>query len=420
MRLELRYLLYIQATFVWILVESFDVISTPAPTANRFTVFYDSSNHLHRDQAFHFENPERITSCVEALHTYALNEDIKNIDLVDIAPKSYDSLTPKSFQRMTLRNHNPVTSDELDYARNILLQTHQAELLTDLENRCTKSKAQRFMEGKSSLGFIGYLDGGDTYVTTETFDVCLRATVAWIRAVNYCYSDIEGDNGVNNKYFAMACTRPPGHHATYNSQNGFCLYNFAVATAIHALSITRNNMNMVSKVSILDWDVHYGQGVADIVYELPTHRNSIRYVSIHQTPAFPYEGERRQTKGNVMTLPIPPDTSWICGYSEIFAEALQFCFKANEWEPDLIIICAGYDALSTDELANVNLDAVDYGYMVHRLCQHISNETTRNVKPQIMLGLEGGYKINSSGGGSGNLPDAIIETVKAFMTQSYI
>jgi acetoin utilization deacetylase AcuC-like enzyme len=409
---ELHYMLYIQASFIWILVEKFDVIQTSAAVANRFAVFYDSSNHLHRDQTFHYENPERITSC--------MNKDKKNIDLIDIAPAMYDSLTPNAFQSMTIRIHSPVTSEELDYARSILLKTHQPELITDLEDRCTKSKEQRSIEGKSSLGYIGYLDGGDTYVTTETFDVCLRATVAWIRAVNYCYSALEGDNDIsNNKYFAMACTRPPGHHATYNLQNGFCLYNFAVATAIHALSTTRNTMNVVSKVSILDWDVHYGQGVADIV-TLPQYRNSIRYASIHQTPAFPYEGERKQTKDNVLTLPIPPDTSWTCGYSKIFEQALQFCFKTNVWEPDLIIICAGYDALSTDELASVNLDAVDYGYMVQRICQHISIETTTNAKPKIMLGLEGGYKINSSGGGSGSLPDAIIETVKAFMAQTYI
>ena len=417
---ELLYLLYIQATFVWILVETFDVVQTSATATNKFAVFYDSSNHLHRDQTFHYENPERITACVEALHTYAVNNDGKNIDLIDIAPTIYDSLTPQSFHSMTRRYHDPVTSDELGYARNILLQTHQSELITILEDRCNKSKAQRITDGKSSLGYIGYLDGGDTYVTTETFDVCLRATVAWIRAVNYCYSGLEGDNdnNRNSNVFAMACTRPPGHHATYNLQNGFCLYNFAVATALHALSTTSPCMNTITKVSILDWDVHYGQGVADIVSKLPKYRDAIRYVSIHQTPAFPYEGERRQTKENVMTLPIPPDTSWTCGYSEIFEQALRFCLKANEWEPDLIIICAGYDALSNDELASVNLDAVDYGHMVQRLLQHISSESTRNVKPKIMLGLEGGYKINGSGG-SGNLPDAIIETVKAFMAQSY-
>jgi acetoin utilization deacetylase AcuC-like enzyme len=426
--LDLHPLLCIHvSSLVWILVKAFDVPTSTA-AVNKFAVFYDSSNHLHRDQTYHYENPERITACMEALHNYALIEDQKNnIDLIDIAPTIYDSMTPKSFQSMTRRTHNPVSSEELQYARSILLKTHQSDLITVLEDRCTKSKAQRIMDGKSSLGYIGYLDGGDTYVTTETFDVCLRATVAWIRAVNYCYSALEFIDD-HNQYFAMACTRPPGHHATYDLQNGFCLYNFAVATAIHALSATpttttTNTMSAagISKVSILDWDVHYGQGVADIVSVLPNYRNSIRYVSIHQTPAFPYEGERRQIKDNVMTLPIPPDTSWTCGYSEIFEESLQFCIKANEWEPDLIIICAGYDALSNDELASVNLDAVDYGYMVQRLCHHISTEVvTTNKKPKIMLGLEGGYKINYSGGGSGNLPDAIIETVKAFMSQSFI
>jgi acetoin utilization deacetylase AcuC-like enzyme len=371
---------------------------------NKVVVLFDSSNHLHRDRSFHYENPERITACIESLHKYALNNDVNSnsVELIDIAPTIYDSTTPKWIQTINCQKY-PVTADELHQARNILLQTHQTELITELEERCSKSKEQRIMDGKSPLGYIGYLDGGDTYVTTETYDVCLRATVAWIRALNYCY--------LNNNYFAMACTRPPGHHATYSLQNGFCLFNFAAAAAIHALSY-RN----VSKVSILDWDVHYGQGVADIITS--RYSDQIRYVSIHQTPAFPYEGEYRRTRDNVMTIPIAPDTTWTCGYSEVFENALQFCATTEEWQPDLIIICAGYDALSNDELASVNLDAVDYGRMVHRLCQHLS-ETCNKRKPKIMLGLEGGYKINS-GGSSGNLPDAVIETVKGLLGQTYI
>eukprot|EP00957_Ditylum_brightwellii_P006770 513624-Ditylum_brightwellii.AAC.1 len=71
----------------------------------------------------------------------------------------------------------------------------------------------------------------------------------------------------------MALTRPPGHHATKQKSNGFCIFNFAAAAALHAMSsssLHHHHPNL--KVSILDWDVHYGQGVADIIVDFPNAR----------------------------------------------------------------------------------------------------------------------------------------------------
>lgn len=370
--------------------------------AKPFHVYYDSTNLWHRDIRFHWEVPERITVCVHALDKFRRENPGVRLKLIDVAPETTPAL---EMEKLSL----PFTDDELLHARNILLQTHQTELVTVLEERCRQSKEQRLQEGKSALGHMGYIDR-DTYVTTETFDVCLRATAAWIRAV-------DNDDGM-----AVALTRPPGHHATFNLQNGFSFYNFAAAAAIHAVKY--RNMR---KVSILDWDAHYGQGVTDII-ATPRHRENIRYVSIHQTPAFPYEGEIRQTTGNVMTLPMPPETTWTSGYRDIFETALQFCSTKGEWEPDLVIICAGYDALSNDELASMRLDAVDYGRMSRRLCQHLAEESMRGGSgsshhnkppPKLMLGLEGGYQLRDVGA-SGNLPDAVVETVRALIEQEYL
>jgi acetoin utilization deacetylase AcuC-like enzyme len=186
---------------------------------------------------------------------------------------------------------------------------------------------------------------------------------------------------------------------------GFCLYNFAAAAAIHAVKRGK-------RVSILDWDVHYGQGVANIVHGY----ENIRYVSIHQTPAFPYEGEQAETVGNCMTLPMPPETTWTCGYKDFFQKAIQFCSSGQEWQPDLVIVCAGYDGLSNDSLASCNLNAKDYGRMAKRLCQHLIEQASGNneKRPAVMLGLEGGYCIRD-GGQSGNLPDAVVETIQALV-----
>lgn len=241
---------------------------------------------------------------------------------------------------------------------------------------------------------MGYVDS-DTYVTTESFDVCLRATAAWIRAIDSSAS--------------FALTRPPGHHATYATSNGFCIFNFAAAAAIHALSKGK-------RVAILDWDVHYGQGIADIVRR-EEFAPMVRYVSIHQTPAFPYQGEQPQVLQNVRTIPIPPETTWILGYENAFREALGFCFgddNPSSWQPDTIVVCAGYDALANDELAGTCLTREDYYRMAKELCQRIR---TSEASPSLMFGLEGGYQLLDVGE-SGNLADAFIRTLDALVEET--
>jgi acetoin utilization deacetylase AcuC-like enzyme len=271
--------------------------------------------------------------------------------------------------------------------------------------------------GKDGLGFIGRIDE-DTYVTTETFDVCLRATATWMRAVDDCWkgdhysSSNNNNNSAENKRMinaAVALTRPPGHHATFALQNGFCLYNFAAAAALHAISIG------CRRVCIVDWDVHYGQGCADIVRKFARRpRNedepTIRYVSIHQTPAFPYEGEKTEIIDEVvLTLPMPPDTTWTCGYQDLWDRALDFCSSAT-WKPDLVIVCAGYDALANDMLASCSLTAHDFGCMTRRLRARVGDQVG------IVIGLEGGYCL-TDGGPSGNLADAVLATVRALVEE---
>jgi len=136
----------------------------------------------------------------------------------------------------------------------------------------------------------------------------LRAAAAWIRASDLVMNGTRGLNGPASSSVAMALTRPPGHHATKMTSNGFCLYNFAAAAALSVLLDRRNSSDAV-RVSILDWDVHYGQGVADIARQHP----NLRYVSIHQCPAFPYLGETFGVQGsheNVMTIPVQAGVTW--------------------------------------------------------------------------------------------------------------
>jgi acetoin utilization deacetylase AcuC-like enzyme len=337
-------------------------------------VYFDSTNCWHRDIQYHPEQPARIEACIKALR-----ERVPSADLMDVSVD--DSTLPNG------AIHRPFSEQELSHARDMLIRVHTPDLVTDLEKRCRDSRQRRIDEGKVPLGFVGYIDD-DTYLTTETYDVCLRATAAWIRAV---------DIGLSGKRTAMALTRPPGHHATTGLSNGFCVFNFAAAAAVHALE---SNPNL--KISIFDWDVHYGQGVADIVKNHPR----ARYVSIHQSPAFPYMGDKREVLGehnNILTLPIVAETTWSCGYQNIFEKEVLPFLKSESWEPDLILICAGYDALDSDELASVSLQARDYGEMTRQILQ--------TSQAPLILGLEGGYQLSEMAGG-GNLADAVVETVQ--------
>lgn len=364
------------------------------PSTNSFIpVLYDSSNNLHRDLRYHPEQPARIDACVDALMAYAPIASI-----FDLAPDAPSDAVVTSIVGHISREH--LSPLELERARSLLVDAHSENYVSKLEERCRNSRRKRIEEGRNPLGFVGYVDD-DTYLTTESFDVCLRAAGAWARGVDLLF-DGRGGSGFRN---AVALTRPPGHHATSSFANGFCLFNFAAAAMRHALS-----SGYARRVSVLDWDVHYGQGVADIVRTKEWGRDC-RYVSMHQVPAFPYEGERRGFAGefkNVLTVPIQPDSTWTCGYQDAFTQyALPFVRDdQGTWDPDLVIVCAGYDGLDSDELASTSLTAEDYGKMARLLRERIGPDT------KVLVGLEGGYQLKERAAG-GNLADAVVETVMA-------
>lgn len=385
-------------TLVQPLFALFCILVTPGESLAHLPVLFDSTNHLHRDIQYHPEQPERIQVCIQALQDYKQQNDESRIDLIDVAPET-DNSSDGSV------SHQPFSQPELKHARTMLVKAHSEELVSNMEQRCRNSRQRRINEEKNPLGFVGHVDD-DTYLTTESYDVCLRATAAWIRAVNLALDD----NITSNGGVSMALTRPPGHHATAGLSNGFCIFNFAAAAALSAIERDPN-----LKVSILDWDVHYGQGVADIVMK----HDRIRYVSIHQVPAFPYEGETRSLRGehkNVLTIPILADNTWTCGYKEYFNNvALPFVrstVDASVWEPDLVIVCAGYDGMASDELASVSLTAPDYWKMTRNLLDHLG----RKKRTGVVFGLEGGYQL-AEGMPGGNLADAVLETVRAVLVE---
>jgi acetoin utilization deacetylase AcuC-like enzyme len=108
------------------------------------------------------------------------------------------------------------------------------------------------------------------------------------------------NSNIDDDQIGIALTRPPGHHATHSEANGFCFLNFAMAAAFYVLQKQPG-----IKISILDFDVHFGQGIADILEKCSKKEttdngedwtSNIRYVSLHQVPAYPYSGQSRKTQ----------------------------------------------------------------------------------------------------------------------------
>ena len=211
----------------------------------------------------------------------------------------------------------------------------------------------------------GYMDP-DTPVSPESYNIALKSAGAWLDAVDEV---IKGSS-------AFVLSRPPGHHAESNRAMGFCLFSNAALAAVYALK-----QSGINKVGIFDWDVHHGNGTQNIVQS----NLNIAYVSIHQFPFYPGTGSQLE-KGdynNVLNIPIPANLSGKEYIRKFDEEVFPFLQSFN---PDILIISAGFDAHRRDPLANINLEAEDYAYMTHQCLR---------IHPNLLIGLEGGYDLQA-------------------------
>ncbi|RCJ26690.1 hypothetical protein A6S26_14475 [Nostoc sp. ATCC 43529] len=221
------------------------------------------------------------------------------------------------------------------------------------------------------LSFIASSGGGpldgDTPVSPRSYDVALLAVSAWLDGV---IAVLESGNP------AFVLARPPGHHAESDAGMGFCLFSNAAIAAFFALE-----QPGINRVAILDWDVHHGNGTQAIV---ETHQQ-IAYCSLHQYPCYPGTGRatERGFYNNVLNLPVPPGSD-ITVYQPLF-EKKVVPFLTN-FEPDLLIVSAGYDANEADPLASINLQSEDYGLFTD-YCLALTRK--------ILFGLEGGYDFDA-------------------------
>jgi len=226
----------------------------------------------------------------------------------------------------------------------------------------------------------------DTAMSPDSLEAAQRAAGAVCAAV---------DALIDGKATRAFCAvRPPGHHATRDTAMGFCLFNNVAVGAAHALA------RGIKRVAIIDFDVHHGNGTQDIFWREPR----VLYASTHQSPLYPGTGTRAETgAGNIVNAPLPPGA----GSAEFHAAFIHTVLPAlHEFEPQLLLISAGFDAHRLDPLADLNLNADDYAWATRELV----DIAKKYASGRIVSSLEGGYSLTALRQSTAAHVGALLET----------
>lgn len=231
-----------------------------------------------------------------------------------------------------------------------------------------RAHPQRHIDALNAAG-VAMIDG-DTFLSAGSTRAARVAAGACATAVEM----VLGGEAAG----AFCATRPPGHHAEHARAMGFCLFNNAAIGALHALTA-----HGLDRVAIIDFDVHHGNGVQDIF----ERDGRVFYASTHQWPLFPGTGrEDEHGVGNILNrhLAAGDGSREFRGlYERNILPAL------DRFRPQLLIICAGFDAHWRDPLSLVRLDERDFAWATEALL-----ETCRpHTGGRVVSTLEGGYDL---------------------------
>jgi acetoin utilization deacetylase AcuC-like enzyme len=223
----------------------------------------------------------------------------------------------------------------------------------------------------------GRLDA-DTVVSPDSFQVGLAAAGACVAAVDAVLKGPETT--------ALCLVRPPGHHATPSKSMGFCLFNNVALAARHALTA-----HELTRVLIVDWDVHHGNGTQDIFYEDP----EVVFFSIHRYGMGFYPGTgaadetgRGKGLGHVVNAPIRYGTSRK-DYHASFTRHLEKA--ADKIKPELVLLSAGFDAHVRDPIGSLGLETEDFT----TLTKEVLDVAKTHAKGRLVSCLEGGYNLEA-------------------------
>jgi acetoin utilization deacetylase AcuC-like enzyme len=211
----------------------------------------------------------------------------------------------------------------------------------------------------------------DTTLSPGTIEAALRGAGAAAKAVDEVMA-----GRVRN---AFSASRPPGHHAEQGRANGFCFFNNVAIAARYAQA-----KHGAGRVAIVDWDAHHGNGTQDIFWS----DRSVLFCSTHEMPLYPWTGAASECGeyGTIVNVPLAADDG-----GEVFQQVFEAKIlpRIADFNPDLIVISAGFDAHWRDPLANLNLTEADFSWATRRLI----DIADRVCGGRIVSLLEGGYDL---------------------------
>ncbi|AAV47124.1 acetoin utilization protein [Haloarcula marismortui ATCC 43049] len=224
-------------------------------------------------------------------------------------------------------------------------------------------------------------DGGgnwdaDTVAVEETWDAALASAGLAVWAAE---AALDGNTGRDTPF---SLGRPPGHHAVGDDAMGFCFINNAAVAAQAALEADAD------RVAIFDWDVHHGNGTQDIFYD----RSDVFYASIHEDGLYPGTGDISETGTgdadgtnlNVKYKPGADTADYLAAIDECIAPAIR------DYDPDLLLISAGFDAHEHDPISRMRVSTEGYGAMTDRM-----RSLTDACDAALGIILEGGYGLDT-------------------------
>jgi acetoin utilization deacetylase AcuC-like enzyme len=224
---------------------------------------------------------------------------------------------------------------------------------------------------------------GDTFSSPDSYYVALLAAGAVCVGV---------DHALHGRGPALALVRPPGHHAEHDRAMGFCLFNNVAVGAAYAR--TRG----LSRVAIVDIDVHHGNGTQWIFYEDP----SVLYVSIHQYPFYPGTGAVSETgrgagAGTTLNLPLEAGAT-DAEYDRLFRDTINPAIA--DFAPEMLFVSAGFDAHQRDPLASMRVTTAGY----RRMLDYLWTMASAVAGGRLVAVTEGGYDLQA-------LEEGLAETV---------